>query len=284
MTTLPGGPLLNTPPQASLLPLSTSAPVIATWPLTLSTVTVTSWHRAVGAVVSATVIVESQAAELPSASLAVHVRVITEVVPQPGTDVSLCVRLVTPTLSVAVALPVAAGSVESPHSTVVSPGQLITGGSLSPIAMFCGQLALLPHASVAVQVRRMPVPVSVSLCVTVGFGLRNFSDKEVALGEMARVVRPGGRVVILDMVPLGGRGVFHQLLRVYFRGVVPRLGALLAGNKEAYTYLPDSVDSFLTAQELSAMMESVGLQKVRYEMMGMGTVAIHVGEKSTVSA
>ena len=121
------------------------------------------------------------------------------------------------------------------------------------------------------------------LCITCGFGLRNFSDKEAALKEMTRVARPGGRVVILDIVPLVGGGVFHRLLRGCFRGVVPQLGALLGGNKEAYKYLPDSVDNFLTAQELSAMMESVGLQNVRYETMGIGTVALHVGEKPTMA-
>jgi demethylmenaquinone methyltransferase/2-methoxy-6-polyprenyl-1,4-benzoquinol methylase len=55
---------------------------------------------------------------------------------------------------------------------------------------------------------------------------------------------------------------------------------LLAGSKEAYTYLPASVDSFLTAQQLAAMMERIGLQGVRYQMMGLGTVALHVGEKA----
>ncbi len=129
----------------------------------------------------------------------------------------------------------------------------------------------------------LPFPDDHFLCITCGFGLRNFSDKEAALKEMVRVARPSGRVVILDMVPLEGRGIFHRLLRGYFRGVVPRLGTLLAGNKEAYTYLPDSVDSFLTAQQLAAMMEGVGLQNVRYEMMGLGTVALHVGEKPTVA-
>jgi len=130
----------------------------------------------------------------------------------------------------------------------------------------------------------LPFPDDRFLCATVGFGLRNFADKEAALREITRVVRPGGHVVILDIVPLAGRGVFQRLLRAGFRGVVPRLGALVAGNNEAYKYLPDSVDSYLTAAELSAVMMSVCLQKVRYEMMGMGTVALRVGEKASVSA
>lgn len=125
----------------------------------------------------------------------------------------------------------------------------------------------------------LPFPDGHFLCVTVGFGLRNFSDKEKALREMTRVVRPGGRVVILDIVPLQGNGILQRLQRAYFRGVVPRLGTLVAGNNEAYRYLPDSVDSYLTAPQLVAMMEGVGLQRARYEMMGLGTVALHVGEK-----
>jgi len=117
------------------------------------------------------------------------------------------------------------------------------------------------------------------LCITVGFGLRNFSDMQTAIGEMTRVVQPGGRVVILDIIPLMNRGIFHLLQRAYFRVIVPYLGAFIGRNREAYTYLPDSVDNFLTPKELVSMMESSGLQRVRYQMMGMGTVALHVGEK-----
>jgi len=126
----------------------------------------------------------------------------------------------------------------------------------------------------------LPFPNDHFLCVTVGFGLRNFSDKKAALREMTRVVMPGGRVVILDIIPLGDRGIFHQIQRVFFREFVPRLGSLLSGSKEAYTYLPDSVDSFFTTGQLVTMMEGVGLQKVRYQTMGLGVVALHVGEKA----
>ncbi|MDP6101688.1 MAG: ubiquinone/menaquinone biosynthesis methyltransferase [Dehalococcoidia bacterium] len=117
------------------------------------------------------------------------------------------------------------------------------------------------------------------LYITIGFGLRNFANKEAALAEIFRVIRPGGRVVVLDIVPLAGGGILQRLLRAYFRGVVPRLGTFVAGNNEAYKYLPDSVDSYLTPQELSIMMENAGLQRVWYKMLGLGTLALHVGEK-----
>lgn len=125
----------------------------------------------------------------------------------------------------------------------------------------------------------LPFPDGRFLCVTSGFGLRNFSDVEAALGEMARVVRPGGRVVILDIVPFQGRGVLHRLSRLYLRRVIPRLGALLAGDREGYAYLPESVEGYLNPQELSQMMERLGLQRVKCQLMGGGMVALHVGEK-----
>ena len=125
----------------------------------------------------------------------------------------------------------------------------------------------------------LPFPDDRFACITVGFGLRNFADKETALSEMLRVLKPGGRVVVLDIVPIQGKSPFHRLLRAYFRGVVPRLGMLVAGNKEAYTYLPESVDNHLTPRQLADLMGKVGLQHVRYETMGFGTVALHVGEK-----
>ena len=117
------------------------------------------------------------------------------------------------------------------------------------------------------------------VCVTVGFGVRNFVDVPQALREMTRVVRPGGRVVILDIFRLEGRGLLNRLFPVYFRTVTPWVGGLLAGDREAYAYLPKSVETFLSADELVAMMEDAGLEQVHYRRLALGSVAIHVGRK-----
>ena len=117
------------------------------------------------------------------------------------------------------------------------------------------------------------------ICVTVGFGVRNFIDVAAALAEMVRVLQPGGRVVILEIVRLEGGGLLPRVLPVYFRYVTPILGAVIAGDREAYTYLPQSVEGFLSANELAALMEDASLQDVGYRSLGLGTVAIHVGVK-----
>ena len=125
----------------------------------------------------------------------------------------------------------------------------------------------------------LPFASEAFICVTVGFGVRNFVDVPAALAEMVRVLQPGGRVVILEIVRLEGRGLLARVLPVYFRYVTPWLGALLAGDREAYTYLPQSVEGFLSAGELAALMKNAGLQDVSHDSFGLGTVAIHTGVK-----
>ncbi len=117
------------------------------------------------------------------------------------------------------------------------------------------------------------------ICATVGFGIRNFADVPRALSEMARVVAPGGRVVSLEIVRLDGNGPVSRLARFHFRYITPWIGAALAGDREAYTYLPQSAQGFMSASELGHAMQDAGLKLIAHRQLAMGTVAIHVGEK-----
>lgn len=114
---------------------------------------------------------------------------------------------------------------------------------------------------------------------TVGFGVRNFSDLDRGLREMARVVRPGGRVVILEMTT-PQRPPLSSFFSLWFDRVVPVLGRL-AGDPEAYSYLPNSVRRFPGPHELAARMAGAGMGEIRYVLTAGGIIALHVG---TVSA
>ena len=113
-------------------------------------------------------------------------------------------------------------------------------------------------------------------CVTSAFLLRNLADLELGLREMRRVTRAGGRVVALEITQPTRPG-FTPLFRFYFHRVVPRMGQLVGGDREAYTYLPQSVDRFLAPHELSALMEKIGLRGVTCRRLGLGTVTVHTG-------
>ena len=124
----------------------------------------------------------------------------------------------------------------------------------------------------------LPFSAGTFACSTAGFSLRNMPDVRQAIAEMTRVVRPGGRVALLELSPMN-RGLKARMFRLYFHGLVPLVGGLIARDRNAYTYLPQSVDAFFNAKELAAILRDCGLEGVAYRSVGFGTVCIHWGDK-----
>jgi demethylmenaquinone methyltransferase/2-methoxy-6-polyprenyl-1,4-benzoquinol methylase len=109
--------------------------------------------------------------------------------------------------------------------------------------------------------------------VSVGFGVRNLADLDRGLREMARVLKPGGRLVILEITQ-PTRPPLSWFFSLWFDRVVPRLGAL-SSDPEAYSYLPESVRSFPRPRGLAEMMDAAGFERIRYTILAGGIIAIH---------
>ena len=122
---------------------------------------------------------------------------------------------------------------------------------------------------------KLPFPDATFDCVSVAFGLRNMTHKDRALAEMARVARPGGRVLVLEFSK-----VWKPLERAYDAysfGILPRIGRYVARDEEAYRYLAESIRMHPDQETLKGMMETAGLARVEYFNMTAGVVALHRG-------
>jgi demethylmenaquinone methyltransferase/2-methoxy-6-polyprenyl-1,4-benzoquinol methylase len=139
--------------------------------------------------------------------------------------------------------------------------RLLDAGSLAP--------------AVQCDAEKLPFPAGYFDCVTVGFGLRNMTRKDAALADMARVLKPGGRLVVLEFskvwAPLAKAYDWYSL------EVIPRIGARVAGDADSYRYLAESIRMHPDQATLKAMMESAGLAHVEVFNLAAGVVAVHRG-------
>ncbi len=115
-------------------------------------------------------------------------------------------------------------------------------------------------------------------CALNGFALRNVADINLFLAELRRVVKPGGRVVCLELVRPAS-GIIGTFYRFYLNRIVPVLGCWLSSDGKAYRYLPNSVGCFLSVVEFQKIMEEVGFRQVACSSLNLGTIAVHVGVK-----
>jgi demethylmenaquinone methyltransferase/2-methoxy-6-polyprenyl-1,4-benzoquinol methylase len=139
------------------------------------------------------------------------------------------------------------------------------GGSASPIAFEWADALELPYEDGRFD------------AVTVGFGVRNLADLDRGLAEMARVLRPGGRLAILEITN-PQRPPLSTFFSIWFDRLVPVLGTL-AGDRDAYTYLPDSVKRFPSPAGLAERMDGAGYQGIRWTVLAGGIIAIHSGTR-----
>ncbi|PZC44846.1 MAG: demethylmenaquinone methyltransferase / 2-methoxy-6-polyprenyl-1,4-benzoquinol methylase [Chloroflexi bacterium] len=115
--------------------------------------------------------------------------------------------------------------------------------------------------------------------VTVGFGIRNFDDPKSALTEMNRVLKPGGRLAILDIFPIQNRKFTSRLFNLAFKRVSPILGFLFANNRQAYEYLPASAISFMSSVKLIDLTKECGFLPISNNEVAFGSVSILISEK-----
>ncbi len=115
-------------------------------------------------------------------------------------------------------------------------------------------------------------------CITIAFGLRNISNKSKALSEMYKVLKPGGKVVCLELskpnIP-----ILKNIYDLYFNHVLPFVGSIGTGDKKAYYYLRDSVNNFMNKKQLKQEFEKIGFKNSEYKSLTFGIASIHYGTK-----
>jgi demethylmenaquinone methyltransferase/2-methoxy-6-polyprenyl-1,4-benzoquinol methylase len=124
----------------------------------------------------------------------------------------------------------------------------------------------------------LPFPDNTFDAVTSGYLIRNVIDVPRTFAEQLRVLKPGGRIVVLDTSP-PPKNLFRPFILIQLKYIIPLLGRLISPDASAYQYLPESTQSFKTPEELATIMRQAGLKNVQYKTFMFGTIAVHWGEK-----
>jgi len=148
----------------------------------------------------------------------------------------------------------------------VGRGKIANEGMGGRVALVEGDALALPLADASVDV------------VSIAFGLRNLPDYEAGVREMARVLRPGGRLVVLEFMP--PRGAALLAYRVYLGAVLPVAGRIISGSSQAYGYLSQSIREFMDVSEVRELLASAGLRHVESRRLSGGIAALYRGVKS----
>jgi len=124
----------------------------------------------------------------------------------------------------------------------------------------------------------LPFPDSVFDAVTSGYLIRNVTDASRAFMEQSRTVKPGGKVVCLETSP-PPQNILRPFILLYLKFIIPMLGLIFAGNRNAYRYLTSSTESFKTPEELALIMRDAGLEDIRIKRFMFGTIAVLSGKR-----
>ena len=151
------------------------------------------------------------------------------------------------------------------------------------LALSTNKNAVVPMPLFEADALRLPFASESFDLVAAAFGFRNLANYAAGLGEIHRILKPGGTVAILECTEPPGTFV-GNLYRWYFRQILPRIGGLFSENRSAYTYLPESVSRFFRPDELASLIRSAGFEFVEYQVWTLGTVALHTGVRSVRSA
>jgi demethylmenaquinone methyltransferase/2-methoxy-6-polyprenyl-1,4-benzoquinol methylase len=163
------------------------------------------------------------------------------------------------------------------------PEIIVAALDFCPAMLDCGRNKLKGENArrvlpVAADAKKLPLKADSVDCVTIAFGIRNILPRQTAYAEMLRVLRPGGRLCILEFGS-GRERIWGGAYNFYLNAVLPRIGGAISRDKSAYNYLAESIRTFPTAPELEAELLEAGFARVRHEKLTSGIVCLHTAEK-----